>query len=104
MVADTLRLRVHQNDLADVLARFHQRMGGGGFLQREGAENDGLQLFRPEQRPHIAFECPRDCKSEFSSPGILGCDGGNDRTVGKSLQMPCMDIGCWRVIRVCERA
>ncbi len=45
-----------QHDLADVLAGLHQRMRGGGLLEREGSKNLRLQHAALQQRPNLLVQ------------------------------------------------
>src|SRR5262245_23927455 len=49
-----------QHDLADMLARFHERMGGGGFAQWKRPVDDGLDLSGGDQRPDVLLDRTRD--------------------------------------------
>src|SRR3954462_12768437 len=45
-----------ENDLADMAAGLHQRMGGGSFGKGESLEDQRLDLARLQQRPNPLVE------------------------------------------------
>src|SRR3954451_21643425 len=66
----------HERDLADVLARFHERVRVGGFRQRKGLEDHGLQLARREERSYLLAELARDRR-------LVGNRTGTQRRAGE---------------------
>src|SRR5882762_3922488 len=73
-----------QNDLADVLARFHELVRLRGFGEREGLVDDRLDPAGFDQRPDFFAQVPRDRTLELDRARAQG--GAGDR------EAPAQDV------------
>src|SRR5690554_5418251 len=57
-----------QDDLADMAAAFHQRMGLCGIGEREGCVDNRLHAARFDERPDIGFNRTGECRLLIIAP------------------------------------
>src|SRR5690606_37648873 len=81
-----------EDDLADVVTRFHHRVGLGRLFQGEGRVDDGLDLARFQKRPDMLAQLAGNGCLEGNGTGAQG-GAGNGQTTTHDVRGVNLTLG-----------